>query len=210
MDVHPPHEPIHSWRDFLLHLATITVGLLIALGLEAGVENMHHRHVVEVARENIRNEISQNKSRGVKNIASVKTNADNVKANLQKIRDLRANTHALDHGEMHFDFRWDTFNESAWLSARDSGALTYMPPAEVQEYADVYEQQQLVNTRATNIFIQETQLLAPLIMEKNPADLSKEDIHDLLHGTAIADIDLVTLNQIIEQLDQSYDAALKR
>jgi hypothetical protein len=34
IEVHPPEEPLHGWRDFLIHLATITIGLLIALSLE--------------------------------------------------------------------------------------------------------------------------------------------------------------------------------
>ena len=34
LDVHAPHEPIHGVKDFLLHLLTITVGLLIAVGLK--------------------------------------------------------------------------------------------------------------------------------------------------------------------------------
>jgi len=33
LDVHPPEEKIHGFKDFLLHLFTITVGLLIALAL---------------------------------------------------------------------------------------------------------------------------------------------------------------------------------
>ena len=37
MDVHAPHEPIHTWRDFFIHLITITVGLLIAISLEGMV-----------------------------------------------------------------------------------------------------------------------------------------------------------------------------
>jgi hypothetical protein len=44
LDVHLPHEPIHGTRDFFLHLFTITIGLLIAIGLEAMVEAVHHRH----------------------------------------------------------------------------------------------------------------------------------------------------------------------
>jgi hypothetical protein len=43
MDVHPPHLPIHTWKDFLLHLLTITIGLFIALTLEASIESIHHR-----------------------------------------------------------------------------------------------------------------------------------------------------------------------
>ena len=44
LDVHPPHHPTHGWRDFFIHIATITVGLLIAIGLEQTVEAVHHRH----------------------------------------------------------------------------------------------------------------------------------------------------------------------
>ncbi len=31
LDVHAPHETVHGWRDFFTHIATITIGLLIAL-----------------------------------------------------------------------------------------------------------------------------------------------------------------------------------
>jgi hypothetical protein len=44
LDVHPPHEAAHSWKDFFIHIATIVVGLLIAVGLEQTVEFFHHRH----------------------------------------------------------------------------------------------------------------------------------------------------------------------
>jgi hypothetical protein len=37
-DIHPPHQAAHSWRDIFIHLATITVGLFIALSLEGCVE----------------------------------------------------------------------------------------------------------------------------------------------------------------------------
>jgi hypothetical protein len=42
LDVHPPHHPTHTWKDFLIHIATIVVGLLIAIGLEQAVEAIHH------------------------------------------------------------------------------------------------------------------------------------------------------------------------
>ncbi len=44
LDVHPPHSPTHTWKDFFIHIATIVVGLLIAVGLEQTVEAIHqHR-----------------------------------------------------------------------------------------------------------------------------------------------------------------------
>ena len=44
----------------MLHLLAITIGLLIALGLEASVERMHHRYLVREARENIAREVRDN------------------------------------------------------------------------------------------------------------------------------------------------------
>jgi hypothetical protein len=44
IDIHEPHEAVHTWKDFFIHIATICVGLLIAIGLEQTVEAIHHAH----------------------------------------------------------------------------------------------------------------------------------------------------------------------
>jgi len=44
LDVHAPHQSVHTWKDFFVHIATICVGLLIAVGLEQAVEGVHHHH----------------------------------------------------------------------------------------------------------------------------------------------------------------------
>ena len=44
LDVHPPHSPTHTWKDFFIHVGTICVGLLIAVGLEQSVEYFHRQH----------------------------------------------------------------------------------------------------------------------------------------------------------------------
>ena len=41
LDVHAPHAGIHTWSEFLIHIATIVIGLLIAVGLEQTVEYFH-------------------------------------------------------------------------------------------------------------------------------------------------------------------------
>src|SRR5579875_757419 len=45
IDVHAPHETTHTWKDFFIHIATIVVGLLIAIGLEQTVEKIHDAHM---------------------------------------------------------------------------------------------------------------------------------------------------------------------
>src|SRR6516162_150479 len=51
LDVHPAHHAASTWRDFFIHIATIALGLLLAVGLEQGVEVIHHRHEANHARE---------------------------------------------------------------------------------------------------------------------------------------------------------------
>src|ERR1700689_779552 len=60
LDVHAPHEPISTWKGFLLHIATIVIGLLIAVGLEQTVEYFHHRHEIREAREALAAEHEEN------------------------------------------------------------------------------------------------------------------------------------------------------
>ena len=60
LEVHPPHEAAHSWRDFFIHIATICVGLLIAIGLEQTVEALHHRHQREYLEEQMHAESARN------------------------------------------------------------------------------------------------------------------------------------------------------
>ena len=49
MDVHPVHHAPLTWRDFFVQLLMITIGLFIALTLQAAVESLHHRHLVRDA-----------------------------------------------------------------------------------------------------------------------------------------------------------------
>lgn len=60
--MHLPGNRIGGFRDFTVHLLTITVGLLIAIGLEQSVEAMHHRHQRKEAEKLIREEIQDNQN----------------------------------------------------------------------------------------------------------------------------------------------------
>jgi uncharacterized protein (DUF952 family) len=210
MEVHPPEHPIHTWRDFFIHIATIVVGLLIAIGLEQTVEYFHHRHLVAEARENIRAEIEENEKQAETNVGYLQTDADLMKANVAKARALRDNPRALEHGEFLSNYSWNSFNESAWTSARDSGALTYMPVEEVQRYDDLYETQRMVNAAASETFTKQLELVAPFIMEDDPSKIKPEDIHQILRESATAYLRLATLHQILEELMKHYSETLKK
>ena len=59
LDVHAPHETVHTWKDFFVHIATIVVGLVIAVGIEQSVEAIRHRHERSDLRETLRRESEQ-------------------------------------------------------------------------------------------------------------------------------------------------------
>jgi hypothetical protein len=103
LDVHPPHESVHSWKDFFIHIATIVIGLLIAIGLEQTVEYFHHRHVQHEARERIRAEIKINQ----RILASDQKNMLQILATLNRdIALLRALQHGGQRSTEKLDFDW--------------------------------------------------------------------------------------------------------
>lgn len=68
LDVHPPEHAAHTWRDFLIHIATIIVGLLIAIGLEQTVELLHRRHQRHQVEDQLRAETLANMNAALQNI----------------------------------------------------------------------------------------------------------------------------------------------
>ena len=44
LEPHAPHESIHTWKGFMIHIGAIAVGLLLALTLEQAVAAIHHAH----------------------------------------------------------------------------------------------------------------------------------------------------------------------
>ena len=59
LEVHAPHEPIYTWKGFTIHIATIVIGLLIAVGLEQTVEYFHHQHQAAKYEEHLRADLRQ-------------------------------------------------------------------------------------------------------------------------------------------------------
>ena len=209
MEVHPPHQPMHTWRDFFVHIATITIGLLIAIGLEQSVEWLHHRHIVHQSRENIRRELAENRRSAHADLDHLQANADNMKSNMERARSFRDHPGVSLQGEMHFTFTWDSFSNSAWRAARDSGALVYMPIEEVQRYDDVYEQQDIVDKQAVDIFTHQSEEAAPLVMEADQKGLTREQAQALMKDCATTYLRLTTVKQITQQLDAMYAKALR-
>jgi hypothetical protein len=56
MHIHLP-KPLHGWREFLGEVGVIVIGVLIALGAEQIIEQIHWHHQVRDARESLHREM---------------------------------------------------------------------------------------------------------------------------------------------------------
>ena len=211
MDVHPPHGPIRSWKDFTLHLLTITIGLLIALALEAAVQSLHHRHMVAEARVNLRREIGENHALYAENLRSLQTKLVELEQDIGQLRELRAGK-TPEHFELQWSFGWSSYIDSAWKSARDSGALGYMQPDVIKKYSELYGQQTFVNEAGVSILFDQAKAAAPLLLmqnRKDPKELSPGDIQALLLSAAELGGRVKQLQLFMQVLDEDYVAALQ-
>ncbi len=141
LDVHPPHEPVHGVRDFVLHLTTITIGLLIALSLEGLVEWQHHRHLVHDAEASLHTEIQSNASGMPDTLATLHKNQDDLKHAVDMLKILKAKK-KLPNGSFNIGYRIVTFDSVSWKTAQTTGALSYMPYDLAKEYGSIYDTQQ--------------------------------------------------------------------
>jgi hypothetical protein len=212
LDVHPPHEPVRSWKDFLLHLLTITIGLFIALTLEAAVEAMHYRHIVRDARVNLRREIGENHGLYAKNLLELTADRDLLMADIEQLRDMRAGK-PPPKIDLRWSFGWSSYADSAWKSARDIGAIAHMEPEMLEDYSGIYGQQEYVNQIGAGIILDEAKAASPLFIakdRKDPRDLQPVDIQALLLASAELYTRVLTLESLMRELDDGYKESLQQ
>ncbi len=175
LDVHPPHEAAHTWKDFFIHIATIVVGLLIAIGLEQTVEAIHHRHQVKEVREALRLERENNQSIYAFNTASFRYVA------AQLANDVLVLTYLKQHpgtpmeklpGTLRWDFQYLPAQDVAWKAAQQNGITAFMPTAEVTGNQYLYRFMAITEDQAEPVWqaIGKAQQLS--LIDPNPSHLS--------------------------------------
>jgi hypothetical protein len=140
LDVHPPHAPTHTWRDFFIHIATLCVGLLIAVGLEQAVEALHHRHQRHELEVQLHDEAQRNLDLTTSNLTlltaqlnwyratiaalnSAPVTANHISLSVIPSRDKSLNKGLADP------------SQTAWAVAKANGTVALLPEDEAQVYA---------------------------------------------------------------------------
>jgi hypothetical protein len=209
VDVQPPRNSIHTWKDFFLHLLTITIGLFIALTLEAGVESMHDRHLVRDARKNLRGEIQKNHQLYAKNAEELRLNRLQLARDLDQLRTLRDGKQ-LSEPKLNWTLNWNGYGEAAWKTAQASGAVPHMDSSSISDYTWLYDQQAYVMSMALTLANEESRVNAILVVAQEPSKLIPAEIESLLIRTAEIDLETSTLETWMKALDDMYAQALTK
>ncbi len=136
MDIHAPDKPLHNVKDFAIHIAVVTIGILIALGLEGLREVVHDHALVRETRENFTLELEKDRT-----AARLELERDQqVFAMLnQLVQDLPALER--DHPEQISARLAQVSNAGyflpadTWQAALSTGALAHFSPAELSKYS---------------------------------------------------------------------------
>src|ERR1700758_4720520 len=145
MEIHPPHHAIGSWREFLLHMATIVLGILIAIGLEQAVEWVHHRQERSQLQSELREEAEKNQAIIAEDLRLV-----SMETWSSEVMNTVAASRGGADGRIRFEMprvpctggalntpgvRYFAPSEAVWTAARESGLTALIPAPEARVYA---------------------------------------------------------------------------
>jgi hypothetical protein len=205
MEIHGPEGPTNSFKDFAIHIVIVTIGILIALGLEGIREAIYVRHVVRDARENFHVELVGNRGnldRELKNDSETLDHLNQIVADLPKLRknpvEFQARVAKL-YPSGYF------FSSSRWESALSTGALGHMSVDEVNRYAQVNFLVHAYTTLELQTNTDWQQLEAFVSGHENP---TPQEMNTGVEKLYLYRADTRSLKQVAEEFSGSLDSAL--
>jgi hypothetical protein len=141
LDVHSIHAPVRAWRDFFLQIATIVVGLCIAVGIQQTVEFVHHRHQLAELRQTLRLEREDNYKTLTLNTTSWRWETAELQNNLLVFQYLQQHP-GTPQEKLPGVLLWNTspfeFASAVWDAAHQSGSVALLSLEEMEANGSLY------------------------------------------------------------------------
>ena len=136
IDIHPPHPSDHTWKDFFIHIGTIAVGILIAIGLEQTVELFHQRHQRTELRKGANTDariylrdVDENRDANTRQV-------EDLTARIQQVRETISLHHPLSPPAYRPALPADTIVLGNFAAARSSGLIHLLSEDEINSASD--------------------------------------------------------------------------
>jgi hypothetical protein len=200
LDVHPPHQAAHTWRDFFIHIATICIGLLIAIGLEQCVEALHHHHQREDLERQMHVESEQNLDLVGAQIRFAAQRRDYLNACVHAFQAATPSNGqlavTLPFNNVSFPARSQGLlispSRGTWTIAQAAGTVALLPPEKAKVYArldltaDFEKQAEIETSHSAGLLAIARLQDHAAASDGHPLRLTQAQVDDLLHafGTA--------------------------
>jgi hypothetical protein len=210
LDVHPAPHAASSWREFLVHILTIVIGLLIAIGLEQIVVHFHEQHLGREIEKDLREESVVNARVIRYDMASVQSVRHNIRGNMTRLDQV-----LRGDGKEHFTPSpptHDTFLpvlDSAWLTLRDNGLMSLVTPEIAHGYWKVEFLGQDINDNLQSLAVARRKVNSLLHLHGDTQELTAEERHELLLAYSDEDQALGNLNYILIAYNYLNQAAIE-
>lgn len=171
LDIHPAHHAATTWRDFFIHIATIVLGLLIAIGLEQTVEGIHHSHQRQELQEDLRAENlrlhaalqadihTYTVERGW--LLALRKDVDTMRTSGSRITlpyRPRPNSDPSDPAHRPLLLTWPS--NGVWQTARANGLVSLLPSQQAEIYFGIARQHEMLSADITTWLAEQTNLIA--------------------------------------------------
>jgi len=204
MDIHKP-KPAHSVREFLSEIGTITIGILIALSLEAAAEAYRNHETVEHAKADLRYELKEDRDAVAHTVAQEKSVLSSLDV-LAKYGRQRLNGEKVAPPEgvkLSLDFK--PVKMAAWDSTVATQALGHMPYAEAQAVSRAYAGSRNFNDFETDAIRHWFDLS---ILPDDLASISGSELKSVMHEVALNQLYEASVLRSGQSLVGIYDRAL--
>ncbi len=210
MDIHPPHSPIRSVRDFTIQLITITAGVLIALSFEGLREAYHEHKIVREARDMLSREITDNRKEVDHAVSMVAEENRNIDDALRFAEDRLAGRTSKIH-QMTLNLSFADLSTASWIGAERTGALGYMDYALVRGYADVFTFQETFADLQRQLMLRLSGALAILgASGGDPTKASAKDLETFRSELLAMRAALYMIEQLGSKLSERYRDSLTK
>src|SRR5438105_7627501 len=183
IEVHPPHENVHTWRQFFIHIAAIAIRLLIAIGLEETVVYFHHRHQLQEARRELAVDLESNRRVLGMNLEAMRKTKADLDADMALLRapqispqDMRSKL-VYELGNVYWP------KDATWQAVKQNGSLGLMAHDELHYYVYIYEDIAIIMEQSSEMGARIE--VARAIARRSPdGNLTPRDIEELITVTS--------------------------
>jgi hypothetical protein len=189
LDVHPPHESVHTWRSFFIHIATIVVGLLIAVALEQGVERVHEHYELIKAREELAQELDGNRAILAEDERHWFLTVARLKNDLlvlEYIRQHPGTAQAALPGDLVWEQSPFLWNHAVWDAAVTKGTVRLMSLKEANHHQEFYELMAAMNSQSSADWDAINTARRFDLLDSDPTHLSPVHLNEVIQLTETA------------------------